>query len=1243
MPYIEADAPHFRAIKRTARRMHSPRLAALCDNIVSRLLTDAAKQRALDEAPPLPEGRPYAICGHIVFVDLTAMHALALVALATEWARAKTAWYYTTSDMARGITLTDLMDQGRSPLDVIDELRQWGFYPKTEAALLRALLAKQEPPFNVRVTDTGPTVPPEQALAHSAYIDYLRERWEANLHETADSGGDLYPRPYHLPPKGSRSDHAGWSKHALTECFQRIAVINGPVLGDDKDTSTIRGMGERFNGRNLLRGENSMLVPLEDGEAPRYDVIIAGKLAYEGIDLQTRTCAVHHLDGSPWTPAILTQRNGRAVRQGNLFDNVTIYSYLSDGSVDYYRLNRVRGRKAWLDTVLEKGRADADIGGNGVEDIIELQVAITPADKRAVVRNRLRKQYSLLHAIEQRRSEAEIRDLYVGLQGVDNNSPRNRALLQRFYGLHLAEEVLSGARNYGLMLSHPPRFLIDGVYRGFEDAQAALVAYIAEGGGVIPGHFSKQNMQAKADAAVLDAEKAITAFATDFDPKYQRLSDMPNIIALYSAAETRRATLTTRFEQTTEGWHGEFFALTAVEVAKSSDGLLARLAEPRGFVMAPARVLEDHGICVTTGRVYQDGSARYFFTESGGFYTYQAGGGAATLEASPSSQTIQRSMAGAKDLGPLKVVYADLGGEDDSEATTLVVPPIKDVIADAETGEFRLLCRLLPAHPPADALLASALFIAQALRANSLSWPSRRIPIMEQVEIYPHRRLRMYEMSAEATVTIQRTGTISGRDEALSPNERKALLEQIAKEGDLPASSQHTDVITIEGRHDDAIQAIALLFAQANPYTKDIDPAVWNGSLETRAFRARARTAKGTRIPTDEQAKQAKAEGLVLGDLRYPGFRPRAIMDDAEIGNDGSVTFGSIAVKGDPGNPITFQGLQDFYDRFWNAAVAQDGPLFELGSEVWEVPTTLDRNSVYLGTSTIGLNRIVPGTMSELPKMLCVPAACWGDGRSKSSWYTGHFPALDVGLLGNWRSPTTAYTGPLTAARNAVAGLTTISRTVPKVEPTQQPLIPSGPIDLAAQRDAFHPTFSPLKTVGGEYAREMLAYALRLVIQGIWQAGLGLSPEGTTSAAFVIQTKDKRLGLIPLHQIVGRSAKPPGSFFKVYPMTPMQLDALSKELLFSIPKPDIWAQVVLDAVAYQPAESVYFPVLSGMDQPAAVKSLESAEAKGLMLHWRPVNTFPALSGKASIKNGFFVVNVGAAVGQPDDTDYAAFD
>ncbi|MFY0531504.1 helicase-related protein [Nannocystis pusilla] len=45
-------------------------------------------------------------------------------------------------------------------------------------------------------------------------------------------------------------------------------------------------------------------------------MVIANSVAYEGIDLQRRTCMIHHID-LPWTPADLQQRNGRAVRQGN--------------------------------------------------------------------------------------------------------------------------------------------------------------------------------------------------------------------------------------------------------------------------------------------------------------------------------------------------------------------------------------------------------------------------------------------------------------------------------------------------------------------------------------------------------------------------------------------------------------------------------------------------------------------------------------------------------------------------------------------------------------------------------------------------------------------------------------------------------------------------------------------------------------------------------------------------------------
>ncbi|MCB9789354.1 MAG: N-6 DNA methylase [Deltaproteobacteria bacterium] len=72
--------------------------------------------------------------------------------------------------------------------------------------------------------------------------------------------------------------------------------------------------------------------------AGRLDVVIANSVAYEGLDLQQRTCAVHHAD-LPWEPATLNQRNGRAVRQGNELNTVAIRYYFARRSMDGLRFN----------------------------------------------------------------------------------------------------------------------------------------------------------------------------------------------------------------------------------------------------------------------------------------------------------------------------------------------------------------------------------------------------------------------------------------------------------------------------------------------------------------------------------------------------------------------------------------------------------------------------------------------------------------------------------------------------------------------------------------------------------------------------------------------------------------------------------------------------------------------------------------------------------------------------------------
>ena len=52
-----------------------------------------------------------------------------------------------------------------------------------------------------------------------------------------------------------------------------------------------------------------------------------------GMNAQKRIVAIHHLD-APWRPGDVEQRDGRAFRQGNINDEVSKYTYVTEGSFD---------------------------------------------------------------------------------------------------------------------------------------------------------------------------------------------------------------------------------------------------------------------------------------------------------------------------------------------------------------------------------------------------------------------------------------------------------------------------------------------------------------------------------------------------------------------------------------------------------------------------------------------------------------------------------------------------------------------------------------------------------------------------------------------------------------------------------------------------------------------------------------------------------------------------------------------
>ena len=130
-----------------------------------------------------------------------------------------------------------------------------------------------------------------------------------------------------------------WVRDVLIEAgvpADRIGILNAVVAPNAADRLRI---ARDFNG------------DAHAGIAPRYDVLIANAIGEEGLDLQDRTCAIHHLDIG-WTPKKTEQRNGRGVRQGNTIANVNIVYYIANRSQDGTRLDMVRGKENWISSLL---------------------------------------------------------------------------------------------------------------------------------------------------------------------------------------------------------------------------------------------------------------------------------------------------------------------------------------------------------------------------------------------------------------------------------------------------------------------------------------------------------------------------------------------------------------------------------------------------------------------------------------------------------------------------------------------------------------------------------------------------------------------------------------------------------------------------------------------------------------------------------------------------------------------------
>ncbi len=76
-----------------------------------------------------------------------------------------------------------------------------------------------------------------------------------------------------------------------------------------------------------------------------------------GANVQERLYALHHLD-APWRPADIEQREGRILRQGNLYPEVHICQYVTEGSFDVYSWQILENKTRFIAQIM-KGEVTA--------------------------------------------------------------------------------------------------------------------------------------------------------------------------------------------------------------------------------------------------------------------------------------------------------------------------------------------------------------------------------------------------------------------------------------------------------------------------------------------------------------------------------------------------------------------------------------------------------------------------------------------------------------------------------------------------------------------------------------------------------------------------------------------------------------------------------------------------------------------------------------------------------------------
>jgi N12 class adenine-specific DNA methylase len=202
-----------------------------------------------------------------------------------------------------------------------------------------------------------------------------------------------------------------------------------------------------------------------------------------GVNMQRNLRAMHHMD-APWMPGDLEQRNGRGMRQGNQWNTVLEYRYLTD-RIDGRRWQVLAIKQRFINAFLKADDTTRVIEGDAASDEesdILTTFAEAAGDPRVLIREKLRKKIDQLNK-KRRLHDTGIVDARRSAEKLDKWVEERRADQRRL--APVAEKVAELSKT---MTGDGFAMTIEGQrFDKRSDARDALEELIENGKGVGPG------------------------------------------------------------------------------------------------------------------------------------------------------------------------------------------------------------------------------------------------------------------------------------------------------------------------------------------------------------------------------------------------------------------------------------------------------------------------------------------------------------------------------------------------------------------------------------------------------------------------------------------------------------------------------------------------------------------------------------------------------------------------------------